>query len=393
MPPKLGTLGSEEALTSDGRRAGVAPSAIDTTGGDPVSTPYKILILGASYGSLLASKLLLAGHSVTLVCLPEEADLINREGTRVRMPVKHEDTLVEMDSRQLPGQLSADVPTAVDPSEHDLVGLAMQEPQYRSPGVRELVDAIAEARVPCMSVMNMPPLPFLARVPGVSADECRHCYTEPEVWDGFDPALLTLCSPDPQAFRPPEEQPNVLQVRLPTNFKAARFESDAHTAMLRDLESTIDASRLDTGEGELELPVKLRVHDSVLVPLAKWAMLIAGNYRCIGRTGMRSIHDAVYEDLDATRAIYQWVLDVCKALGASEDDLVPFEKYANAAKSLASPSSVARALFGGAPDIERVDCLVKSIAAQHGMRSDVLDEIVELVDARLEANRREVAVN
>jgi hypothetical protein len=54
---------------------------------------------------------------------------------------------------------------------------------------------------------------------------------------------------------------------------------------------------------------------------------------------------------------------------------------------------VARALFGGAPDIERVDCLVKSIAAQHGMRSDVLDEIVELVDARLEANRREVAVN
>lgn len=358
-----------------------------------MSSPYKILILGASYGSLLASKLLLAGHSVTLVCLPEEADLINREGTRVRMPVKHQDTLVEIDSRRLPGQLSADVPTAVDPSEHDLVGLAMQEPQYRSPGVRELVDAIAEARVPCMSVMNMPPLPFLVRVPGVSADECRHCYTEPEVWDGFDPALLTLCSPDPQAFRPPEEQPNVLQVRLPTNFKAARFESDAHTAMLRDLESTIDASRLETGEGELELPVKLRVHDSVLVPLAKWAMLIAGNYRCIGRTGMRSIHDAVYEDLDASRAIYQWVLDVCKALGASEDDLVPFEKYANAAKSLASPSSVARALFGGAPDIERVDCLVKSIAAQHGMRSDVLDEIVELVDARLEANRREVAVN
>ena len=48
----------------------------------------RVLVLGASYGSLLASKLLLAGHEVTLVCLPAEADLINREGTRVLMPMR-----------------------------------------------------------------------------------------------------------------------------------------------------------------------------------------------------------------------------------------------------------------------------------------------------------------
>jgi hypothetical protein len=41
---------------------------------------YNILIMGASYGSLLASKLLFGGHAVTLVCLPAEADLINAEG-------------------------------------------------------------------------------------------------------------------------------------------------------------------------------------------------------------------------------------------------------------------------------------------------------------------------
>ena len=34
---------------------------------------YNILIMGASYGSLLASKLLFGGHSVKLVCLPAEA--------------------------------------------------------------------------------------------------------------------------------------------------------------------------------------------------------------------------------------------------------------------------------------------------------------------------------
>ena len=50
--------------------------------------PYKILLMGASYGSLLASKILFGGHSIHLVCLPAEADLINAEGFRVRMPIR-----------------------------------------------------------------------------------------------------------------------------------------------------------------------------------------------------------------------------------------------------------------------------------------------------------------
>ncbi|HVS27778.1 MAG TPA: hypothetical protein VHE58_10895 [Burkholderiales bacterium] len=344
--------------------------------------------MGASYGSLLASKLLLAGHTVKLVCLPPEAELINKEGIRVRMPVKGRDGLVEIDSRQLPGKLSADVPQVVNPSDFDLVALAMQEPQYRSPDVRELLDAVAKAKVPCMSIMNMPPLPYLARIPGLSADACRSCYTDPTVWDSFDPALMTLCSPDPQAFRPPEEKVNVLQVSLPTNFKAARFDSDAHTAMLRQLESDIETIRFDTGSGKIELPVKLKVHNSVFVPLAKWPMLIAGNYRCVTKEGMRSIKDAVHTDIEASRSVYNWVVKLCKSLGASEKDLVPFEKYANAALSLGSPSAAARALFGGAPNIERVDRLMKAIAPQKGMQSDVVDEVVALVDARLEVNRR-----
>ena len=44
---------------------------------------YNILLLGASYGSLLASKLLFGGHTIHLVCLPAEADLINAEGFKV----------------------------------------------------------------------------------------------------------------------------------------------------------------------------------------------------------------------------------------------------------------------------------------------------------------------
>jgi hypothetical protein len=346
--------------------------------------PTNILIMGASYGSLLATKLLLAGHNVKLACMQSEADVINTSGTRVRMPVKGREGLVEVDSRKLKGHISADVPAAIKPAEFDLVALAMQEPQYRSPGVRELLDGVAKAKVPCMSIMNMPPLPYLARVPGVDASKLRNCYADATVWDSFDPKFMTLCSPDPQAFRPPEEKVNVLQVRLPTNFKSARFESDKHTEILRTLEKDIEAARY----GDIELPVKLKVHDSVFVPLAKWAMLMAGNYRCIGKTEMRSIKDSVHENLEESRAVYDWVVDLCKSLGADGKDLVPFEKYAAAAQGLASPSSAARALFGGAPNIERVDRLVQAIAAQKGKRNAVIDEIVSRVDARLEMNRK-----
>lgn len=349
----------------------------------------KILILGASYGSLLGVKLAAAGHHVKLVCLPAEAALINAKGAVVRLPVKGREGLVELNSRSLPGTLDADGPSAIDPRAYDLVGLAMQEPQFRSPGVRELLAAVGRSRVPCLSIMNMPPLPYLKRIPGVDASRCMDCYTDASVWDGFDPRFLTLCSPDPQAFRPPEDEVNVLQVRLPTNFKAARFDSDAHTALLRELAADIEAVRHDAGDGSrIELPVKLKVHDSVFVPLAKWAMLLAGNYRCVQADSVRPIKEAVHGDIAASRAVYEWVVDLCVSLGADRADLVPFEKYAAAAQSLGSPSSAARALAGGAQFIERVDRLVQAVAAQRGMKNAVVDETVAIVDEWLVRNRR-----
>ena len=303
------------------------------------------------------------------------------------MPVKGREGLVEIDSTLAPGNLSAAAPGDVDPAEYNLVALAMQEPQYSSPGVKELLDTVAKSRVPCMSIMNMPPLPYLARIPGLPLDKLRGCYAEPGVWDSFDPSLMTLCSPDPQAFRPPEEESNILQVALPTNFKAARFESDEHTAMLSQMQQDIEAIRFDTDDGPTELPVKLKVHDSVFVPLAKWCMLLTGNYRCVQKDSVRPIQEAVHSDLEASRAVYAWVAELCRKLGADPADQVPFEKYANAANGLTKPSSAARALAAGGKNIERVDRLVQAIAAHHGMQLDVVDQTVEMVEGWLTANR------
>ena len=363
--------------------------------------PINILILGASYGSLLAIKCLAAGHSVTLTCRTATANLINAEGIRVRLPIKGRrdvgaNGLVEVSSKELAGHLTARTPQQVtELATFDLVVLAMQEPQYRQDGIRELMQRIALAKLPCMPIMNMPPLPYLARLKNqaelaaanVDLNAFRGAYAQIDVWDTFDPTCMTLSSPDPQAFRPVDEPVNVLQVALPTNFKVARFESEKHTQILRQLENDIEAVRYMRNGEALELPVKLKVFDSLFVPLAKWSMLLTGNYRCIQAEGMRPIKDAVLDDLVQSKDIYEWVAKLCEKMGASVYDLVPFEKYAAAADGLAKPSSAARALAAGATHIERVDMIVQTFAAQLGMQHASVDQTVNVVNGWLAKNR------
>src|ERR1700740_1332184 len=98
-----------------------------------------ILILGASYGSLLATKLLMAGHNGTLVCRRQTAGLINRDATEVRIKLRDEAVHRAIFSRRLPGKLDATIPGEVDVRKYDLVGLARQAPQSATHTLRVLV--------------------------------------------------------------------------------------------------------------------------------------------------------------------------------------------------------------------------------------------------------------
>jgi len=357
---------------------------------------FNTLILGASYGSLLGTKMALAGHAVTLICTEPTARLINANGTVVRFPVRGLDEPVIVASAGLAGEITATTPAKANVDDYDLVVLAMQEQQYQNPEVSALMDRVAYANIPCVAIMNMPPLPYIKRLPGVDAKAVAQCYSDTAVWDNFNPDVVTLASPDPQAFRPPDSPKNELQVSLPTNFKVARFASDKHTSMLRTIESDIlgvrypingvESNVVETIGAETELPVKLKVHDSLYVPLAKWSMLMTGNYRCVQRDAMIPIQEAVHRDIEQSKSIYEWTADLCKKLGADASDLVPFEKYASAAKGLSQPSSAAKALARGATAIERVDKLVHLLAKQQGMNNPLIDEIVEKVQWHLDRN-------
>jgi hypothetical protein len=171
---------------------------------------------------------------------------------------------------------------------------------------------------------------------------------------------------------------------LPTNFKTAAFGIARHNAILKQLEAEISAIRLD---GQ-EVPVKLRVFDSLFVPLAKWSMLLTGNYRCITGNGVRSICDAVNEDPKQSREIYAFVNSLVQRLGAETSDHVPFEKYMSAAQNLLKPSSAARAISGGETVIERPDKLVQLIGKTFGMINFEIDKSVAIIDKKLSENKR-----
>ena len=67
-------------------------------------------------------------------------------------------------------------------------------------------------------------------------------------------------------------------------------------------------------------------HESIFTPLAKWAMLLAGNYRCITKDGMRTAAEAVHSNIAEAREVYNFVFDLCVKLGAKPEALVPLEK-------------------------------------------------------------------
>ena len=62
--------------------------------------------------------------------------------------------------------------------------------------------------------------------------------------------------------------------------------------------------------------MKLRMHDSLFVPFAKWPMLLTGNYRCVTAGEPVSIRDAVQSDLALSSEIYSVV----------EFDRVPYRR-------------------------------------------------------------------
>ena len=65
----------------------------------------------------------------------------------------------------------------------------------------------------------------------------------------------------------------------------------------------------------------------------------------------------------------------------------PYPTFSGDQNASASASAAARALAAGAPNIERVDRLVQSVAANKGLSLTAVDTTVALVDSWIEKNQ------
>lgn len=341
----------------------------------------RILILGASYGLLPGVRLALAGHRVTLVGRATEVAAMARAPLRLELTARRGGAPIVLEVA--PGKnASLCTPDQADPAGADLIVLAMQEPQYADPPVAELMAQVAASGRPCLSIMNLPPPPFLTRLGGIDLAALDGVYASAAVWRQFDPAQLTLASPDPQAVRLDPERPGTLTVTLASNFKAAPFARPQDQLLLETLARDWAGFK---HEGQRP-PVQLLAQHALHVPLAKWPMLIAGNCRCLTRDGIRTIAEAVHSDLGESLRLYEAVQALALTLGARAQDLVPFSAYAEAAKGLSRPSSLARGLAAGAQRVERIDLLVLRLMQAKGLDPALIEPIAARIEARLRQN-------
>lgn len=349
-----------------------------------MTRPISVLVLGASYGMLIAVRLAQTEAHVTLVCTAQEQEDLLAHGAQVDFRGKHGIAGVEVKmpvrrgSATEAGQLGV-VGCDVDVCGIDLVFLVFSEPQCAAPQPSTLLSRIAQQRVPVVSLMNCLPPPYLNRLPSLPTNELMPAYSAWSVWSQFDSSVFTAASPDAQAFRPTESSCRLI-VGLSSNFKVAPFHQSSHQALLQKLAFDTQHSKV-FGQ---RIPVDLVAHKSLTIPLAKWPMLLAGNCRCVLSDGTAiSIAQAIWQDIEASCQVYEWVCDVALICGANKADLVPFRVYAAVAKSLKRPSSMARAILARQVQVERVDKVVQLAGAALGKFSPEVDRIVERIDRLL----------
>ena len=349
------------------------------------SRPYRVLVVGASYGLLPASRIAVGGHHVTVVGRTEEITAIAASGVVIAFSE-------ERHLRPPMGDdgLSLRTPATVEPADFDLVLLAVQEPQVSSPDLRRLLEKIGD-KLPIASIMNMPPPPYLARISTLPPSVGGGAYGCPEAWAPLPSERMTLASPDPQAFRPDPACPGHLRVTLASNFKFAPFARPEDQAILERI--TRDASRAAQAWGRP--PVHLLARSSTFVPLSKWPMLVTGNCRCVQDEGLPlSIRDAVHADPVKSRILFEAVYASLSSIGAPASALVPFDAYLEAAQNLTRPSSLAMGLAKGAEGVERVDMLVLELLRATKADPEAIDMMAAInsrIEKSLAENRRKTA--
>ena len=341
---------------------------------------YNILIMGASYGSLLASKLLFGGHSVHLVCLPAEADLINAEGFRVRLPVKGRKDPVVLDSRKLPGKVTAGPAAGVNPPTTISSGLRCRSRNTARPAcancstrwqvARALhVDhehaaaALPEAhpgpRLRCAQArLHRPDACGTASIPSDHAEQPRPAGDPPAGREG-QRAAWSRC-------RPTSRWRASTTTSTPPSCASWRRTIEARASTPATARSSCRSSSRCTTRSSCRSPSGRCCSPATTAASPRTACDRAGG--------------GAHRPRDLALGL-QLRRSTCASSSAPSRTISCRSRNTPPPRSLVRPASAARALNNGVPNIERADKLVQLIAKQKGLSHPVIDAPVALVDS------------
>ena len=130
------------------------------------------LILGASYGSA-GDKLLMAGHNVTLFAGRRRQSSSTATAPKFASSCATRRSTARSSPRDLPGTLDAITPGDVNVSRYDMVGLPCRN--RNTPTIRSGLSwsKSPPPGLPCLSIMNMPPLPLSKAEPGTGGNDLK----------------------------------------------------------------------------------------------------------------------------------------------------------------------------------------------------------------------------
>ena len=315
----------------------------------------KILVIGANYGLLLAGALIERNFTVDVFGKSEEVDTLIKEGFSIKWGDKNFKFESSKNLKFIKNLIDDDYILAI---------LAVQEPSLANPAIKDIISLISKKSIPILSVMNIPLLNFLKDIVGIkNIKKPELIYSGLNTSSLINSKLIINCSPEPQIFS--ISKFNELSIRLGGVFRCSSLGSiDEET--ISDLTKTISNG----------LPVKIKNYKSAWVSLSKLPMLIVGNYRCLDNFKLRSIQDAVNQNIQLSEKIYNQVIYLIKYLGAGRESIIPFKLYLKATNKLDAPSSVARSIVNGKINVERVDKLVQILCNSISFYSPEIEQIV-----------------
>ena len=338
-----------------------------------------ICVLGGYYGLLVASKILLSGSHVTVFCKEEEKKKLDQLGYSISFKTAGLNTKQPFKSNIFQKNDLLKFVSNIHEFEiekFDLIFLCISEHHYSSNNLTQLIKRINIYKRPIISVTNLYPPSYFNQLNFFNINLINKCYYNFDLSTKYlDSKFVAVASPEPQFFNKSDSQ---YSIRLSGKFRISPFSNKELNLKIHNMLKNFNYNKFEQFDN---LPVEFKIYDNLFIPLSKLPMLITGNYRCLtdGNNAI-SIKQAVYNDLNLSKLIYNETIDILNKLGVKRNSIIPFSMYLKAVNFLDAPSSFAKSVYNGEKKIERVDKLISTISQILNLRKEVIEQVVNFND-------------